>query len=292
MSFATGFLFLLVLVLAIAFFWAYWHFKSQLQYLEKRVEESLDNEDLIEFQENIAQLLEHAETTGNRLIQSMEEKKNELKIVVTKAKNEEKLFSAQIKNLEKSQERAAKKSEKLFESLKSLLEATGKQVNRPGASLNKKVTVKNLPKPANVLAEMLGMEIDKVSKSDIQHKSKNTSVLETNPEFEDDEKMALLSTLKPVLDKVKARQTSKPSTPVSDFKSSQPILATQSRFILNDVDSGVEDNRPVNTKTANKRHQQVYEMQDQGYTRDEIARETGFLAGEVELILNLRPKKH
>jgi hypothetical protein len=42
---------------------------------------------------------------------------------------------------------------------------------------------------------------------------------------------------------------------------------------------------------APSRNQRVYELADQGLDRDQIAKEAGMLAGEVELILNLRPKK-
>lgn len=38
------------------------------------------------------------------------------------------------------------------------------------------------------------------------------------------------------------------------------------------------------------RYLKVYEMADQGASRDEIAKACGYLAGEVELILNLRPR--
>ena len=39
------------------------------------------------------------------------------------------------------------------------------------------------------------------------------------------------------------------------------------------------------------RLQKVYEAADRGLNREQIARETGMLPGEVELILNLRPRK-
>jgi hypothetical protein len=39
------------------------------------------------------------------------------------------------------------------------------------------------------------------------------------------------------------------------------------------------------------RHQKIYDLSDQGLTREQIAKEAGVLAGEVDLILNLRPKR-
>jgi DNA-binding NarL/FixJ family response regulator len=49
--------------------------------------------------------------------------------------------------------------------------------------------------------------------------------------------------------------------------------------------------RPSAANPATNRYQRVYELSDQGLSREQIARESGILPGEVDLILNLRPGK-
>jgi len=70
--------------------------------------------------------------------------------------------------------------------------------------------------------------------------------------------------------------------------SSLPLATEETRIYARHEFKAPQPEAPV-SPSAN-RYLKVYEMADQGAKREEIAKACGYLPGEVDLILNLRPK--
>ncbi len=72
MELAATFVILLLLGLGLSQAWLLWYLKRQVARLDQRVDESLDAEDLVEFQEQLQGLLEQVKDAGLDLAQALE----------------------------------------------------------------------------------------------------------------------------------------------------------------------------------------------------------------------------
>lgn len=199
---------LLLLGLALFQAWTLWYLKREAARLDQRLDESLDDQDLLEFQERLQALLQQARAAGNDLVQSVERRQEALEKTLVLVREAEKKLVARAQVLEKSAEALALRAEKLRS---GPAKKTAK--SRPGAA-----------KPALPLPE------------------KPRSYL-----------------VRPAPETDRSGETKAPT----------PAPATPA---------------------PKARHQKVYDLADQGLDRDQIAKASGLLPGEVELILNLRPK--
>ncbi len=100
-------LFLLVLAQAIFLVWSLRHTQSSLKAQEKRLSESLDDLDLVQFQESVADLLKELNRSGSSLLKQMEDSQKSLEKAVEKAREAEKKWSGQASSLEKRLTKAA-----------------------------------------------------------------------------------------------------------------------------------------------------------------------------------------
>ena len=76
---------MLVLALGLAQAWNVWYFKREIQRLEFRLNESLDDEDLIEFQERLQGLLVQSRETVAGLAENVDKRRNSLEASLEKA---------------------------------------------------------------------------------------------------------------------------------------------------------------------------------------------------------------
>jgi hypothetical protein len=202
-----GLIILALFLVALAFSqaWTVWLLRREVTRLEQRLDESLDDQDLLDFQERLQELLKQARGAGAEMVDSIAKRQEALEKTLVLVKEAEQRLMVRTQVLEKSADAVALRTEKL----QAAPAPKAPKAPRPKAPAPKPQAV---PVPAPATAPALEPE------------------------------SALV-----------AAETPKPA-PAS-------------------------------------KHQRVYELSDQGLNRDQIAKAAGILAGEVELILNLRPKK-
>ncbi|HTB22120.1 MAG TPA: hypothetical protein VK914_05400 [bacterium] len=216
---------ILVLALGLVQAWTIWFLKREVQRLEFRLGEALDDEDLMEFQERLRALLSQAKETASGLAQSVDQRRESLEKSLEKAKLAEKSLALRI--LSKSAADAAKPGPKADP-------GTGRQV---------------------------------------KEKAKPTAKAQAGPKA----KPASAGPSKAV--NAGPGRVSAPRTddPAPEGKQPEP-----------------EARRPSVSKSAlptASRYQKIYDLADQGLNLEQISKESGVLAGEVDLILNLRRKE-
>lgn len=216
---------LVVLVIGLGLFeaWLLWFVRREHARLDHRIDESLDDEDLTQFQEGLQGLLTEVREAGRDLVATLEKRQASLEKSTDKAKETEsklmvrlqameKLVDGVAKRLEQAEDRAAQKTQAgAKDSAKE--RAKKPPVHRPGA------------KPAPPRA-------------------------------------------------------TEPSEPAPLSARVEPEEPNRSYLV-----------RPQAAPTAPNRHQRVYDLADQGLSREAIARETRILPGEIDLILNLRQQR-
>lgn len=215
-SFSVAFLFIVQLGLLLGLLWLWWRVKDRLQDIESRAAESLDGQDLIDFQERITGLLSQVKEAGSDLVALIDERRAGLDREATRARDAEKRLAEKIKSFERVEEKARKR-------LDDWVSAQAKKASiKPG-----KTTKKTLPAAPPAAAGV--------------------------------------------------------SEPENVDAGSRPLKVTYLK----------RDFRPPEAQAPASpagRYLKVYEMADEGRNREEIARACGYLPGEVELILNLRPR--
>jgi hypothetical protein len=196
--------------------WQFWFLRRELARLEQRVAESLDDQDLLEFQDRLKGLLTETKDAGLSLVETIERRREALDKVLSKAVEAEKALSVRVQ----------------------LLELVAKDISKLPTSP---------PKPA----------LPKARPS-----APRKSPVKTDPE---------------------PLEAPPNGGEASEAQVREEAAEEARRSYLS---------RPTAPTVAGpSRYQRVYELADQGLTREQIAREAGLLPGEVELILNLRPGK-
>lgn len=208
---ALSLIILSLLMLGLLFFqaWMLWYAKREVARLERRLDESLDDQDLLDFQDRLQSLMQQARSAGAEMVQTVERRQDALEKTLVLVREAEKKLQARAQLMDKAADAMAARVEKL---------------NAEPAKTKRREAQPVKPKrPAPPPAEA--------------QEAKDRSYL-VRPA--------------PVPTAVPAEAPPAPA--------------------------------PVN------RHQKVYDLADQGLNRDQIAKESGILPGEVELILNLRPR--
>lgn len=209
---------LLLVGLGLSQAWMLWYIKRETARLDQRLDESLDDQDLLDFQERLQQLLEQAREAGSDMVQTVQQRQDALEKTLVLVREAEKNLVARAQILQKSADAIGKRAEKLKE------EALEKKIRRAAP--------KKLPPPAR----------------------------ETPKRLEADS--------------------------VAEDEGEETAQAERARSYLVRPSAA-----PSPAPVVGGRHQKVYELSDQGLSRDQIAKESGILPGEVELILNLRPRR-
>jgi hypothetical protein len=210
---------LIFLMLGLAIFqaWQLWYMRREVARLEQRLAESLDDQDLLEFQDRLKGLLAETKDAGLRLVQIIEQRQAAVEKVIAQAVEAEKRLSVRAQLLELAARELTKTP---------TLPAKASPSNAKKRPLKKPAPKAVAPKPVEVEKEPA-----KAARESAAQEEARRSYLS------------------------RAGATHAP-----------------------------------NGSGASPR-QRVYELADQGLDREQIAREAGILAGEVELILNLRPGK-
>ncbi|HTA16809.1 MAG TPA: hypothetical protein VK786_03600 [bacterium] len=208
----------LVLGLGLVQVWTIWFLKREVQRLEFRLNESLDDEDLVEFQDRLKALLKQAKETADRLVSSADQRRETLEKSLEKAKQAEKSLALRI-------------------------------VAQTASAASNKVKAEAKP-PA---------------------KAPPRSAPEPPPA-----KAALKSGTK-----------AGPATP-----GSPKTLPFDGRDGEGTASKGRDDKARrsylVRPQAPEARYQKIYDLADQGLSLEQIAKHSGLLSGEVDLILNLR----
>lgn len=217
---------LVLLMLGLALFqgWQLWYMRRELARLEQRLAESLDDQDLLEFQERLKGLLTETQEASLSLVQTIERRQEAVEKVLARATEAEKRLSIRAQ----------------------LLELAAKD----RAQRDQAEPVVAAPSAKNLLAKKAAPKAKKDAPPAPQGRiSSEASAAEAQAKESAAQEEARRSYLS---------RPAAPATPAAP---------------------------------AANRYQRVYELSDQGLSREQIARESGILPGEVELILNLRPGK-
>lgn len=221
MELAAILVILLLLSLALSQAWLLWFLRREVARLDHRVDESLDAEDLVEFQEQLQGLLEQVKDAGLELAQSLELRHSAVEKAVEECKDAELKLAGRLLAMDKL---ADKMSQRLKQAEAASGAAPARAPQRPAAKERARPEERPFPAPSD------------------------------GP---------------PALPEAPKAET--PPEPAAD-------AAARGRSYLS---------RPA----VQPRHQRVYELADQGWSREQIAKEAGLLPGEVDLILNLRRQR-
>jgi hypothetical protein len=191
----------LVLGLGLVQAWTIWFLKREVQRLEFRLNESLDDEDLVEFQDRLKALLNQTKETADDLVSTVDERRETLEKSLEKAKQAEKSLALRIVA------QTASTVSKLKPETKPAVKTPSRSVPEAPA----KAAAKPVPKAA-------------------------------------------------------------PAAPAGNGRDGKD----RRTYLV----------RPQAPMEA--RYQKIYDLADQGLSLEQIARRSGLLAGEVDLILNLR----
>ena len=225
---------LLVVALGLVQAWTIWFLKREVQRLEFRLGEALDDEDLLEFQERLRALLTQAKETARGLVDTVDKRKQAFDQILERAKDAEKSLALRL--LAKS---AAD-------------------------------SVKPLPKP------QVKLEMKPASRREPKVDSKPKSA-----------KPATANASKPPL---KAAPVSGKAAIKSDAVAKDPVKPAPKEEISPLADAGRRFDPIRASLPAAGRYQKIYDLSDRGLAVEQVAKQSGMLAGEVELILNLRRK--
>ena len=218
---------LLVLGLALVQVWTIWYLRREVRRLEFRLSESLDDEDLLEFQVRLQGLLVQVRETAAELVDGVDKRRESLAKSIEKANEAEKNLAL------RTLERAA-------------LEARSGGAKTQEAQARAKAS-KPLPHPKPESAPPKA-----------------------------------------------APQAARQGTVASPASGGRPSKAESAEEAEAREDREAADARRsylVRPPAAPPRYQKIYDLADQGLSREQIARQAGLLPGEVDLILNLRRSK-
>jgi hypothetical protein len=228
---------LLVLGLGLVQAWTIWFLKREVQRLEFRLGEALDDEDLLEFQERLRGLLAEAKAAAEALAEAVDRRKEAFDLSLEKAKQAEKSLALRI------------------------LAKTASEAVAAQAKAGPKPAAKSAP-----AVEAVAAKVKAASKPE---------AAATKPS-------------------AKPAPRAKP-VPARGAASRAPIKLKPASSDPQEPKDGadLDGHRSylVRPEAPTARYQKIYELADQGLGLEQIAKQSGLLAGEVDLILNLRPKK-
>lgn len=207
---------LLVIGLGLVQAWTVWYVKREVARLDHRLDESLDDEDLLQFQERLQGLLAQTKDAGLDMVSAVDRRQAALERALEKVREAELKLAARAELLGKAADAAALRTAKLDQE-----------------------------EPPRAKAARPTRQVAKV-------------------------------------------KTPAPPTPAPKVELPEPAKADET------AEEQAERNRTYLVRSATpapSRHQKIYDLSDQGLSREQIARETDTLPGEVDLILNLRPKR-
>lgn len=211
--FALTFVFLIQLAMAAGLVWAWSQMRAEMRRLEQKVAESLDEQDLMDFQDRLGLLLAQVKETGASIIAEIDRRRAGLEREGSRAREAEKRLASRIQAMEKAEDR-----------LKMELEAIALDMAKKRPQESRKTSASKGPRPAT------------------------------------------------------AQPSQALEAPETNFKASYRIREFRPP----------EPQAPVSPTAS--RYLKVYELADKGLSKEIIAKESGYLPGEIELILNLRPK--
>jgi|GEM_PF-2291871 hypothetical protein len=215
--------------------WMLWYLRREHARLDQRIDESLDAEDLVEFQDRIKGLLVQASEAGAELVQTLEKRQVGVDKVLEKAREAELKLLSRLQAMEKLAEGVARRL------------AAAEQV------------VQGVPaKPPKRTAKPSGQ----------------VRIQRSRPEV-------LPGPEAPVLDR--------PAVEAPDGAAERAAEEARRTYLVRS--SAPQGGSEGPAATGPSRHQKIYDLADQGLSREQIAREAGVLGGEVDLILNLRPPR-
>ena len=139
-----GILFILYLSIIGAFIWAWRLGNARLRAQDERLSESLDDLDLVEFQESVSQLLDALHKAGAELVQQAEERSRSMQALTEKGKDLEKRLAQRLAQFEKQ----LAKADSMYSKLEARIPARAPQPApaAPAAPRNSKASPKQAPK--------------------------------------------------------------------------------------------------------------------------------------------------
>jgi len=144
----VGTLFILYLTLIGAFIWAWRLGNARLRAQDEKLSESLDDLDLVEFQESVAQLLDALHKAGSELVKQAEERSRSMQALSEKGKDLEKRLAQRLAQFEKQ----LAKADSMYSKLEARIPARPPQPAPAAQAAPKtaKASTKTLPKPRPV----------------------------------------------------------------------------------------------------------------------------------------------
>ena len=214
--------------------WVLWYVKREQARLDHRIDESLDAEDLVEFQERLQALLVQAGAAGAELVRTLDQRQAGVDKVLEKAREAELKLLARLHAMEKLAEGVARR-----------LEAATSKVSEAvsPAKVGGKAKVKPSRPPQALTRPAL-----------------TAPVLQSDP--------GRIAPETSRLDEAAAAEQAADEAARRSYLVRTPAL-----------------------EQAPARHQKIFDLIDRGMSREQISRETGVLAGELDLILNLRRQR-
>jgi hypothetical protein len=244
--------------------WTIWYLRREIQRLDGRVNESLDDEDLIEFQERLKGLLSQAKETAVELAETVEKRRESLEAALAKAKEAEKIQALRALERAVVHDAAAPPKEPVQARVNGAI-STGEEAPRKERREDK------------VRETKAGKTRDAVFPP-----------LET-PKAGGDESPPPAKTAESAAKALRTLKNRSRENRPSKSKAAKTATAV----------GGLSEEADERTRVSSLRgekgsqttlKQRVYELADQGLAREQIAKQSGLLIGEVDLILNLRAK--
>jgi hypothetical protein len=229
---AIGFVILglLILALGLSQAWTVWYLRRQVARLDQRQDESLDDQDLLDFQERLQALLSQSKEAGADMVRTIQERQSALEKTLLLVMEAEKKLMARAQVMEKTANAVAERAEAL----------------KQPAARPRRAAVKSSAKAARPA------------------------------------KVTPVSQLRPAETAEKDASPEEPDTAAELADSEERNRS----YLVRPASANAGAASP-----APSRHQKIYDLSDQGLNRDQIAKEAGMLPGEIELILNLRPRR-
>ncbi len=292
---------LLVLALGLVQAWTLWYLRREVRRLDFRLAESLDDADLLDFQERIKGLLAEARQAATELTAALEGRRGSLEDSIQRARQAEKSLTAQWAQLAAAAPKAgggkdegakdggsaagkppfkdarAEKDEDKSKARRLLARSTGGPAAPRDAKLEGALKPELRPKPELKTRLEASAPAKIAAKADAKPADKPGLLTEAAP---------------PTEIKTQPKAASKPVSAVPALNpgsvgAGSAMAGVPGDPALSRVAPGASG--PTATPEGREaRYQRIYELADQGLTVAAIARRSGVLAGEVDLILSLR----
>jgi len=252
---------LLVAALGLVQAWMVWYLRREVRRLEARMEESLDDEDLGEFQERLQGLITQARETTVELVDLVDKRREALEASLEKIKETEK--SLALRALERSGKEPVRAGDT---PLPAPAPGTGPRNRAARASGRARPEAEPHREPPSTAAGT-----GKARASDRPEQPQESPPAEAEGS-----------------DEARSREAGE-STAERDRDEARSAAARGAE-LAREAEDEADARRSylVRPPALPQRYQKIYDMADQGLNRAQIAKSAGMLPGEVDLILNLR----